>query len=241
MLSPPAATSPRTPRSTPRKENSQINVPVAPWSRSKGDRFAGPGSLYKTDAAKQTTPRKTPSKTSLPSASERYATLAERAVNAPANPATPSATYASATDRFTLPGGMHEAKSTPGVGQYDADAKGMERRVIGAVKLQKAIRRRQSRGIFAQIELNAREVPSPGKYESLAESTAGHAAFSKGERGTRFDGPQSFYACEKTPAAGEYDPESAPSAVAGGGAKAAFRGHAERFGGQVRRPHTLPD
>ena len=86
--------------------------------------------------------------------------------------------------------GGREPNPDPHVG-----AAGTEAKVRGAVKLQKAIRRRQSRGIFAQIELNAREVPSPGKYESLAESTAGHAAFSKGERGTRFDGPQSFYAC----------------------------------------------
>lgn len=232
MLSP--ASPPRTPKSSGRQktnENLGSNVPVAPWSRSKIDRFAGPGSFYspvqEKKASKQSTPRKTPSKPELPATHERYATVAERALNGITKASTPSATYSSTTDRFKLPGGVHEVRATPGVGAYDI--KPTEDKVRGAVRLQAAIRRRLSRGIFSQIEANAREVPSPGKYHPCAESKAGHATFSMDES-PRFEGPQSMYGRDATPAVGEYDPEHA-SHVIGGGAKSAFRGHAERFEG----------
>ena len=76
----------------------------------------------------------------------------------------PSAAFRSTTDRFALPGSVYAStlSPSPGVGDYSP---GKAARVRGAVKLQKAIRKRQSRGIFAQVEVEARQIPGPGAYD----------------------------------------------------------------------------
>ena len=243
MLSPTtsAAASPRTPRSTPRRRQGSENTTpgsnraVAPWSLSKVDRFSGHNSLYKpatpsaqqASGAKETTPRKTPSK-QMPAADERYATVAERVINAPTSSVTPTAAYLSVTDRFTVAGGVYTQEPTPGVGSYDTSK--LEARVTGAVKLQKAIRRRQSRGIFAGIESRAREVPAVGSYTPLPESIeAAPKGHDLSREAARFGKTNSIYAHESTPAAGVYDPEQPRGSVAG--SKSAFRGQADRFEG----------
>ena len=81
------------------------------------------------------------------------------------------ASYASATDRFALPGAVYAPTAAPGVGTYDPSDELQAMRVLGAVKLQAAIRRRQSRGIFAEQEAAAREVPGPGQYDTPAAAT----------------------------------------------------------------------
>ena len=78
-------------------------------------------------------------------------------------------TFESATNRFDMPGSYltNRDPSAPPVGSYElanADAATQAARVRGAVKLQAAIRRRQSRGIFAQIEAEASQKPGPGQY-----------------------------------------------------------------------------
>ena len=83
---------------------------------------------------------------------------------------TKDSSFASSTDRFLLPHGVYTDQpggESPAVGVYEA-SKAYEAtqaaRVRGAVKLQAAVRRRQSRGIFAQIEAEACQVPAPGHY-----------------------------------------------------------------------------
>ena len=83
---------------------------------------------------------------------------------------TKDSSFASSTDRFLLPHGVYTDQpggESPAVGVYEA-SKAYEAtqaaRVRGAVKLQAAVRRRQSRGIFAQIEAEACQVPALGHY-----------------------------------------------------------------------------
>ena len=204
-----------------------------PWSRSKGDRFAGPGSLYKSatpsaqqSGAKETTPRKTPSK-QLPPGSDRYATMAERAVNTTTSSSTATSTYTSTTDRFMAPGGVYGKEATPGVGSYESGK--LAERVTGAVRLQKAIRRRQSRGIFAQVESRAREMPAPGSYNPFSESIPESGVEYQGSKAERFAGPSSIYTHESTPEAGMYDPAHPRGDATG--SKSAFCGNGDRFVG----------
>ena len=74
-------------------------------------------------------------------------------------------TFASSTDRFTVPGAYVVLTAAPGVGTYHVSDELQAARVRGAVKLQAAIRRRQSRGVFAALEKEARDTPGPGEYE----------------------------------------------------------------------------
>merc|ERR1712176_1716247 len=81
-----------------------------------------------------------------------------------------SSTYLSGSERFASPGGIYVVQASPGIGTYepmhDATVKG------GVVKIQQAVRRRLSRGIFAKQEAVARGVPSPGRYQQLGAKNA---------------------------------------------------------------------
>jgi hypothetical protein len=100
----------------------------------------------------------------------------------------------------------------------------------GVVKIQKAIRRRQSRGIFAQQEALARQLPSPTKYDASTSALAGPAATLAGGDG-RFHGHGSIYESEQTPAAGEYQAQASQSSSRHQGVSATFRSRGERFVG----------
>jgi len=82
-----------------------------------------------------------------------------------------SSTFESSTDRFTLPLGVYTdtpGADSPAVSAYEAataHAATQAARVRGAVKLQAAIRRRQSRGIFSDIEAEAAQKPGPVEYD----------------------------------------------------------------------------
>ena len=94
----------------------------------------------------------------------RYATPAERLALGEQTAKTPTSTYASVTQRFRPQG-----SSGPAVGSYEPHR--MEKAVSGAVKLQKMIRRRQSRGIFASQIAHAQQMPSPTKYQPASSLT----------------------------------------------------------------------
>jgi hypothetical protein len=75
-----------------------------------------------------------------------------------------AASYTSRTDRFQTFDSHVVVTAAPGVGHYAPSDALQSARVRGAVKLQKAIRRRQSRGIFAQLEAESRQIPGPDYY-----------------------------------------------------------------------------
>ena len=81
-------------------------------------------------------------------------------------------TFVSTTDRFALPGSHVVPTAAPGVGTYEPSDELQAARVLGAVKLQAAVRRRQSRGIFAQVEAHAVTVPGPGAYKPVPQPAA---------------------------------------------------------------------
>ena len=170
------------------------------------DRFAGPHSIYKAlSPARRSSlnnnanhpATRTPSKPKVPTTPkpERYTTPAERlgTPDSSRQPPKPTPTFVSKTDRFELPGGLYTSyggaslAEGPGAGDYTpSDA--LSARVRGAVRLQAAVRRRQSRGALAQLDA-ARAVPGVGDYEPaeagsrLRPGPAETAAFrSKDER-----------------------------------------------------------
>ena len=126
------------------------------------NRFDGVGSIYDRGSANATPGV---------GAYDDHAAAAAAAAGAAAageSCAAGQSTFVSRTDRFALPNSHYSAAAAaaPGVGVYDvaeADEK-TQRLNACAVKLQAAIRRRQSRGIFAQLEKEARLVPAPGQY-----------------------------------------------------------------------------
>ena len=227
-----------TPRSSRKKNNENTPEPGSrdAWSKSKCDRFSGYGSLYNAQlgqgpsSAHKTTPSKLSSSVTK---GGRYATPAERlAIGTP--PRSLSATFASSTDRFagkTL-GSVYGAvaANVPAAGQYDPAQP--QAHVAGVIRLQKAIRRRQSRGIFAAQEAVAREVPAPGDYAAkaaLASASTTREGIGMQSRTPRFAGPASIYNAEPTPDAGSYAPPL--EAVSEGKQDATFASSASRFEG----------
>jgi hypothetical protein len=185
-------------KASPRATNENGGTPVQPWSRSKQDRFAGIGSLYKPTAAQHIAPLspsrangasprfgRTPKKS--PAVTERYATPAER-LGTPVKPK-PSPAYRSATDRFDLPGALHRnyaGKLPDGPHATSYTPSELKARVRGAVKLQAAIRRRQS---------NLYRTPGVGDYDiapkPAAGASGGSAVFKSTE--SRFEPGRSIY------------------------------------------------
>ena len=223
------------------KSNATANLKSPePWSRSTPQRFGGYGSHYKKNLAG--TPGESPrgTKHSTSAANERFATPDERVNLTPGRAVKPSASFVSATDRFCLPSSHVVATAAPGVGTYDA--KKEEARVRGAVKLQAAIRRRQSRGIFAQsaAEAEAATRPAPGENQVLDLDTSGpaaKAAFRKPTAHGRFSDMGCVYGtnipgCD-LPGVGDYTPAlPSVSEISGSGQpSAAFRGADDRFDG----------
>ena len=179
-------------------------TPVQPWSRTKGDRFGGYNSMYAAPGSihaaplspsrgnsMSSTPRKKSTKEATPVA-DRYATPSER-LGTPSKPK-PSSTFTSATDRFALPGSLYTSAktATPGVGSYTPAE--LAAKVQGAVKLQAAVRRRQSRGAFAHLFTT----PGVGEYDLARKVEGGDGASSKPSAvfrstATRFEGHGSIY------------------------------------------------
>jgi len=118
---------------------------------------------------------------------------------------TPTSSMHSRTDRFTLPGGVYSQSPAPPPGAYEP--RKLDRGTAVSM-VQKMVRRRQSRGLFADVIRRAAEMPSPMQYEealstmSLALSRA--PAWSKNTKG-RFDGHDTLYAKEQTPDPGKYN------------------------------------
>ena len=133
--------------------------------QSGAERFAGPGSLYAPSAA--------------PGVGLFAPDEAKAAHDAKGSVA--QATFASATDRFDgkTPGSVYGATAAcvPGAGEYTPAT---DERIKGVIKLQAVARRRMSRGIFAAREKVAAGVPSPGKYETGGQWSAGAVDFGRG-------------------------------------------------------------
>ena len=191
------------------------------------------------------TPGKTPSKTPSKSPAAFKATT----------PAKPTPTFASTTDRFTVNGTMYASAlaAGPGVGDYNPEHSAAK--VRGAVKLQAAVRRRQSRGLFAQLERF--DAGNPGSIYKKAVGEPQLAALDTEQAATlaardtmtaafrsetdRFcDGTLSsiYFATEaKTPGVGLYESaaaldhlqQSAAAADAAAAAGATFKSTTDRF------------
>jgi len=213
------------------------------------DRFADRHSIYgkgaplspgRGNGTPRQTPGKTPGKTSVPGV-ERYATLAERLLSPPPPPK-PDPCFASKTDRFNMPGGVYESAKAagPGVGTYYAqeheEPEAVAAKERGAVKLQAAVRRRQSRGIFVQREggpvMRAAigkagkrctgpasiyptdiDAPGPGDYQTIKPRQLGGMSASFRSSEDRF---AYLRASAATPGVGEYESqESAPAGEVG--------------------------
>ena len=240
--------------STPLRKSTSANhntPTVEPWSRSTSKRFDGPESIYsKTPTA--TTPRggaKTPKRTSNTTPGvDRYAAPNERADDP--TPVKPNAIFASTTDRFTLPGAYVAPTAAPAVGTYNVQ---QAARVRGVVKLQAAVRRRQSKGIFVQLQ-ESRITPGPLSYDPTipAATSAGSAsaAFAKPmmKQGERFMGSDSIYGsstgAHAMPGVGAYNPAlPAVGEVPAEGPSACFRGEEDRFAtvGSIYTPSVSSD
>ena len=228
---------PSTPPRSARKEGGENRAPpVSPWSLSKVKRFEGHGSYYVrpcgafdgVDAdSKPAAMRKTPLK-------ERYLTPAERALERVETPnkEAPSASYLSSIDRFgaATPGSVYTVPEAPGVGTYTPSE---QARVRGAVKLQKAIRRRQSRGIFAQVRPDS-VTPAPGDYTPSIPEGAAASSFAA-THVDRFgvSEPGSMYSVPVGPGVGRFHPDDSKlsqPADSGRPSSAAYTSTTDRFG-----------
>ena len=127
---------------------------VISWNRCDQERFHGFGSHFDDGVS-----RKTPGVGSY----NINHMMPKPPVDSSANPE--SATFISGTNRFKI---LADVSCIPAPGHYEVEAASCSsstaKRVKGAVKLQNAFRRRQSRGIFAAQEAVARQVPSPTRY-----------------------------------------------------------------------------
>jgi hypothetical protein len=162
----------------------------------------------------------------------RYATPGERA-SSQTPKKTPTSSMKSKTDRFTLPGGVYMQSLAPPPNAYEP--KKLDSGMAVSM-MQKMVRRRQSRGIFAEALKHASEVPCPMQYEgapsAMAEASASGrpAAWAKNSRG-RFEGHGTVYAKESTPSAGEYDTAGRSSASKSATPSASFQSNQTRFDG----------
>lgn len=190
------------------RDPATANSTPEPWSRSRKERFGGYGSQYVKDTTGTpgTSPRRAPQKRSsttatTPAKTERYATPAERMIPSEVKL---DPVFSSATDRFNLPTSVYaKSTETPGVGAYVLSDEALAARVRGAVKLQAAVRRRQSRGIFA------------------SERFTGHGTIHESSTHRRGSA---------VPGVGEYSPTEPRERQKGGGAVSAFKGgHEDRF------------
>ena len=143
------------------------------------DRFGGPHSLYSASDAPGPG-RYAPDDDAATPGSEAW--TASRGLAG-----AQQSTFASGTDRFagTTPGSLYgaAAASVPSAGEYNPE---MNDKIKGLVKLQACVRRRLSRGIFAEREKVAAEVPAPGEHQAYQ---GGDAAFVGGSFGR---GPERF-------------------------------------------------
>ena len=143
------------------------------------DRFGGPNSLYSASDAPGPG-RFAPDDAAATPGSEAW--TASRGLAG-----AQQSTFASGTDRFagTTPGSLYgaAAASVPSAGEYNPE---MNDKIKGLVKLQACVRRRLSRGIFAEREKVAAEVPAPGEHQAYQ---GGDAAFVGGSFGR---GPERF-------------------------------------------------
>ena len=143
------------------------------------DRFGGPNSLYSASDAPGPG-RYAPDDAAATPGSEAW--TASRGLAG-----AQQSTFASGTDRFagTTPGSLYgaAAASVPSAGEYNPE---MNDKIKGLVKLQACVRRRLSRGIFAEREKVAAEVPAPGEHQAYQ---GGDAAFVGGSFGR---GPERF-------------------------------------------------
>ena len=120
-----------------------------------------------------------------------------------------SSTMASTTDRFNSHDSHFTVSEAPAVGLYTPND---DVRIKGATKLQRSIRRRQSRGIFASVEARAKQMPDMYSYAdakpaAMAEATAkGHELAANRSVLARFDGPSSHFHKQDVPEAGDYNP-----------------------------------
>ena len=123
------------------------------------DRFGGPNSLYSASDAPGPG-RFAPDDAAATPGSEAW--TASRGLAG-----AQQSTFASGTDRFagTTPGSLYgaAAASVPSAGEYNPE---MNDKIKGLVKLQACVRRRLSRGIFAEREKVAAEVPAPGEHQA---------------------------------------------------------------------------
>lgn len=185
--------------------------------KSNQSRFEGPGNVY----AREQTP-----------AVGSYDTAAYEAAKSVSTKPTTS-TFTSQTNRFALPGGVYIQSAAPPPGTYEP--KKLDRGMAVSM-VQKLVRRRQSRGIFADVIKRASEMPSPLRYETapsaMAAASAGGppAPWSRGTRG-RFEGHDTVYAKEPTPGIGEYETNVSSSASKSTAPSASFQSVQGRFEG----------
>ena len=143
------------------------------------DRFGGPNSLYSTSDAPGPG-RFAPDDAAATPGSEAW--TASRGLAG-----AQQSTFASGTDRFagTTPGSLYGAAAAgvPSAGEYNPE---MNDKIKGLVKLQACVRRRLSRGIFAEREKVAAELPAPGEYQAYQGGSADLVGGSFGRGPERF-------------------------------------------------------
>ena len=121
-----------------------------------------------------------------------------------------SSTMASNTNRFSSHDSHFKVSQAPAVGLYTPND---DVRIKGATKLQRSIRRRQSRGIFASMEARARNMPDMYSYVDAkpaamaAAAAKGHELAANRSTAARFDGPGSHFHKPDGPEAGDYNPQ----------------------------------
>jgi len=122
-----------------------------------------------------------------------------------------SSTMASNTNRFSSHDSHFKVSQAPAVGLYTPND---DVRIKGATKLQRSIRRRQSRGIFASMEARARNMPDMYSYVDAkpaamaAAAAKGHELAANRSTAARFDGPGSHFHKPDGPEAGDYNPQN---------------------------------